>query len=621
MAKYVFDIESDGLLANVTTMHLLVCKNVETKELKHYLDGDLSWIELFNNAEEVIGQNIIAYDLLVLKKLFNYDLPDHTKVFDTLLYSQILNYNRFPNTRHNLETWGFYFGYPKLEFDDWSKYSEEMLEYCIRDVELTDKVYRQLDKEYQQYIGYNPKIQYYIEAEHYAAKWCAVAELEGFPFDIVKAKALFQTLENEMEKAYLALDSILGRRAVAVDMVKGEVAEKMPKWIKKGCYDSHTARWFDIDPWSGFEGEERLVEGPYCRVEFRELSINSSADMKLFLFRHGWEPTEFNTTIDKETGKKKQSSPKITEESLEFLGGNGKLYFDFMTVKSRYGILKSWIENTDENGRLHGSVMLIGTPSMRARHNVIVNVPSVDSPYGKEMRELFHSSNWTFIGADSAGNQARGLAHFLKDPVYIKTLLEGDIHQYNADALTAVLQEMGVNHTVPRGVAKRILYAFLFGASGQKLWSYVFGKLDSKQGSKLKKGFTSAVPGFEALITKLNDMYRKTSAKGDGYIPSIAGCKLYCDSPHKLLVYLLQATEKITCSTALMLTMQELKKAKIPYQPLVYYHDEIDFMVPPQYAEQAAAIAAKAFKEGPEMYGITIMDGTAKIGKNWAECH
>ena len=618
MSRYVFDIETNGLLLDAKTMYVLVAHNLDTGEVTHYLEGDLGWKEKFDEASELIGHNIIGYDLAVLKKLFNF-VPK-AKLIDTLLYSQILNYKRFTNG-HSLESWGKALGLSKIEFNDWSQYSEEMLIYCKRDVELNVKVYEILKKEYDLYVSKKPEMATYMEAEHYASQWIADAELNGFPFDYEAALELFERLEQEMNKAYEALDKILGIRVVPTDMVKGFVEIKKPKWTKAGFYDVHTARWFGVDPCSGYPGEERMIEGEYCRVEFKKLSIASSADVKLFLDRHGWVPTEYNFKIDKITGKKVKSSPKITEDSLELLGGHGKLYLDFMSARSRYSILKTWIEKSI-NGRLHGGAMNIGTPSMRARHNIIVNIPSVDAPWGKEMRSLFTSiPGWKFIGADSAGNQARGLAHYLGDKDFINTLLHDDIHQYNANILTKVLAEMGVEHTVPRSVAKRILYAFLFGASGSKLWSYVFGNLDPKNGNKLKAGFLTAVPGFKALLDRLDKIYGATSKSGDGYIPSIAGNRIYCDSFHKLLVYLLQSTEKITCSTALMLTVKELKEKQIPYQPLIYYHDEIDFMVPEEYAEQAAEIAQRAFKEGPELYGIKIMDGSSKIGLNWLECH
>lgn len=622
MSRYILDIEGDNLLRRVTKMWILAIKDIDTGKKTYWLEGDLGWQEVLNNATLLVGHNVLGYDFPTLEKLFGYKLPNKVKVHDTLIMSQILNYARFPGNRHSLEVWGESLGVPKGDFHDFSKYTPEMLEYCLQDLEVTLAVYRKLLKELEGVKAKSPNITTYIRAEHAVSKWCAQAELHGWPFNFKRAQELFAQMAAEKQKAYDAISPILGLKVIPVDKKGGVVESKSPKWTKQGFYNSHTANWFNIDPCSGFEGEERMVEGEFCRVTFEPLSLDSSNDVKTFLFRHGWEPTEYNWKMDPETREQIRMSPKITEDSLEAMQGNGKLYVDFLSTSSRYSILKTWLEETDENGNLHGECFTIGTPSMRARHSIIVNVPSVDAAWGPEMRELFGCKpGWKFIGADSAGNQARGLAHYLKSPEYIDLLLNGDIHQFNADVATKVLKEMGVNHVVPRNVAKRILYAFLFGASGGKLWGYIFGTQDKTKGNKFKKAFTKAVPGFQELLKKLENIYGSTQQFGMGYIPGIAGNRIYVDSFHKLLVYLLQACEKATCAAAVMLTMENLEKENIPYQPLIFYHDEIDFMVPEEFADRAAVIAKEAFKEGPKLFGITIMDGEAKIGLNWKECH
>jgi hypothetical protein len=70
-----------------------------------------------------------------------------------------------------------------------------------------------------------------------------------------------------------------------------------------------------------------------------------------------------------------------------------------------------------------------------------------------------------------------------------------------------------------------------------------------------------------------------------------------------------------------MLTMERLEAAGIPYQPCIMMHDEEDFLVPEEFAEQAAAIGKQAFIDGPKLFGVEIMDGEAKIGDNWYEVH
>jgi len=626
MSKWLFDIEANELLLKATKMWVIVGYNFTTKTYSHWLGDDPSWKDTFNNATHLIGHNICDYDIPLLWKLYGWKPPKKCKLQDTLLMSQTLNYKRFGAEGHSLEVWGKHLGFPKIEINDplfFTKYSPEMLVYCKNDVELNLKIYDVLLEEYKETVKKNPQFDVYLRSEHAAAKWGATAKLHGWPFDKENAYALFDTFTVEMEHAHQQLEGKLGYTCEPVDKKKGIVEVKSPKWVKSGAYDRHTANWFDVDPFSGYEGEERPIAGDYCRVQIRPLSLDSVNDVKVFLFRNGWVPTTWNYKKD-EKGKRtrERSSPKITEDSLEFLGGDGKLFTEFMSTKARYGILKTWLENIDEDDYLHGNMMTIGTPSMRATHSIIVNVPAVDKPWGKEMRALFKCKpGWKVIGCDSSGNQARGLAHYLGDKSYINTLLHGDIHQYNADKLTSILKIMGIKHVVPRPNAKRILYAFLFGASGGKLWSYIFGTIDEEKGSMLKKEFIKAVPGFKDLLDKLEKIYASTKKYGDGYIYSIAGNRLYVDSFHKLLVYLLQGAEKATCSTALMLTVERLEDENIPYIPLIYYHDEIDFMVPEEYSERAAAIGKQAFHDGPLLYGISIMEGGAKIGDNWRDVH
>ena len=667
MTKYVIDCETDGLLMEATRMHLLCAHELDSGIDYIFLGNDLRWMELFDKAELLIGHNIVGFDLFIWEKLFDYHLPKTCRVRDSLTMSQVLNYKRFGNKGHSIEAWGEYFNKPKKAHEDWTQFSPEMLERCQGDVAICKMAHDKLSEEFNELYKKNPQISGYLKAEQAVTRWVTRANLSGWPFAYEKAMDLYDILETEVQRAHSQISGILGIKCVAVDKKKGIAEVKKPRWVKTGFYDQHTANWFGVDICSGLEGEERLVEGPYCRVTFEPLSLDSVYDVKLFLYRHGWEPTEWNYKTDPITHRRVQTTPKIVEEDLKYLGEQGKLYAEYMIVRSRHAILKSWIEDAcivtpgedikvgDKNIRvlgsrikvleyedldlgklneydirLHGSCFTIGTPSMRARHQIIANVPVGEqnkdgtpvSIYGKEMRALFKClPGYKIIGADSAGNQARGLAYYLNSEEYTYILLNEDTHNHNANVATAALKTMGIDYTVTRAQAKKILYAFLFGASGAKLWLIIFGNRDQTQGNKFKTEFIKAVPGFKALIDKLENTYGKTRTYGEGYIYSLAGNRIYCDSFHKLLVYLLQACEKVTCSTSLMLTAERLEKAKIEYIPLLMYHDELDFMVKEEDVEEAVKISLGAFVDGPKMYGIEIMSGTAKVGDSWLDVH
>jgi len=623
MSKFIFDIETDNLLDKCSRCWIVYLKDIKTGEKHYFLEGDLGWQKMMSEATLLVGHNIIGFDLLALEKLFGWKPSVSTNIHDTLVMSQVLDYRRFGMEGHSLDAWGQHLGLEKISFHEFSHYSKEMLVYCERDVDLNHLVYDHLVKEAKRMIGLKESVSTYLKVEHAVARFCARAAYEGWPFDVHAAEELFTELTEKLESTEDELEKKLGVKVVPKDKVKDVVAVKKPKVTKSGCYDHHTAKWFDIDPESWLD-DDRLVEGEYCRVECLPLKLSSVHDVKIFLYRNGWEPTEWNLKRSPLDGSMEKTSPKITEDSLEFLGSDGKLYLDYLTIKSRHAIVRTWLENVDKEGRLHGDCFPIGTPSMRSRHRIIVNVPSTDSMYGVEMRKLFKADEgWKIVGCDSAGNQARGLAHYLKDEEFTDILINGDIHVYNAEKLTEVIQAMKIDYTVSRSQAKRILYAFLFGASGAKLWSYIFGNQNQKKGNQMKKGFTAAVPGFKNLLEKLDKIYSKTrqDSPTEGYIPSLAGIRIYVDSYHKLLVYLLQSAEKATCGAATMLMMQWLEEEEIPYKPCIFMHDEFQIMVPEEHAERALELGVKAFQDGPKLFGVEIMDGDGRIGDNWYETH
>ena len=148
---YVIDLETDGLLDTMTTIHCAVAKDFKTGQVYSYgPEGVEDFIYLINN-QTVIGHNIISFDLPALQRFFHFET---TMEIDTLVMSRLLNPDRerpqgLPQRvgPHSLEAWGMRLGFPKGDFKEFEEYSEDMLEYCIRDVEVTDKVYRELLKE------------------------------------------------------------------------------------------------------------------------------------------------------------------------------------------------------------------------------------------------------------------------------------------------------------------------------------------------------------------------------------------------------------------------------------------------------------------------------------------
>ncbi len=187
MRKIVFDIEADGLLPSASRMWVLHAIDVDTQESYTFLEGDLGWKKLIDSCDVLIGHNITGFDIPLLEKLFNYKVDRKIKIRDTLIMSQILDYKRFPEG-HSLEAWGSFLGYPKIKFDDFSKCTPEMIEYCAKDTEIAVRIYKTLLPELKEGMRFKQELLTYIEAEQYANEWTSKAEMYGWPFDVAKAE-------------------------------------------------------------------------------------------------------------------------------------------------------------------------------------------------------------------------------------------------------------------------------------------------------------------------------------------------------------------------------------------------------------------------------------------------
>ena len=158
----VFDLESNGLLNDVTRIHCIAIYDSTTDEIETYNDeknNKYSITEGINRllvADTLVGHNAINFDLAVLGKLYNYFTP-RARIVDTLLLSRLYHpdiwdidqrkqWKDMPLQlwgRHSLAAYGYRLGEYKGDFgktSDWSEWSQEMEDYCAQDVEVTKKL-------------------------------------------------------------------------------------------------------------------------------------------------------------------------------------------------------------------------------------------------------------------------------------------------------------------------------------------------------------------------------------------------------------------------------------------------------------------------------------------------
>src|SRR6056300_28680 len=605
--KIIYDIETDGLIDTVNNIWIAVTKNIETNEIVTFSDYDpdskpLNELILYlNKAKVIIGHNIIAYDNVVLNKILNWK-PKNIKFIDTMLLSQLNNFRR--EGKHSLGNFGKIIGDQKGDSPDFTKYSKDMKTYAIQDVNLNHKVYNYVVKEANELVKKRPNYKKALQTEHSIAEICANQVMNKWKFNTPLAKKHYEYLTNEMKIIEDEINPTLKPRKVMIDK-----DPKMARYLQNGNFSIVTCKMLskylgkEIKPTDTHLWEPNKT---FQRYEMIEADLGNMEQVRAMLLENGWKPSQFTP----------KGEPKITEDTLHTIEGDiGQKVLKYYQLRSRHSVLKGWIELAElNNDRVYVEAFNIGTPTFRQRHSKIVNVPSVNAFFGKEMRELFMADDdKVMVGCDSSGNQIRALCHYLNNKDVNNHVLNGDIHQHNADTIG-----------VSRPLAKGLLYATIFGAGFAKLGKMVTGVEDLQKGKEVKEKLYSALPGLKELLKRLNTFFYTTQNKNSlGFIPALDGRKIYAESSFKLLNYLLQSFEAITVKNAVVNAFKMFKDENIEVDMLGLIHDEVQLQTKPENIKRVKEILSYSFGDfiTKELNLNIQMAGDAKEGKTWYETH
>lgn len=456
MKTIVIDIESDGLLNEITKIHCIACKDVisgeEVQFTPHSLDD---FTEYINTIQCIVGHNLVGFDIPAIKKILGVDLSG-LKIIDTLILSKLLNPDR---PAHSLDWWGLELGNKKIDFHEWEHFTQEMLEYCIQDVRLNLDVYNILKKEAGTWDWSKA---YALELE--VAKIMQRQEEHGVKFDIEKAEKYHKQLNVFMKEIEEKVEPLLPPRRIPESKLRYPPKKKFKK---DGSPSALAERYFgDLL----FEGDEEHYGGGWyvstggdaIALENFDQPLNTHEPMTLanqeslkeWLLEEGWEPTIWNMRKNKETGRKEKTSPKFQDSQKNLCPNLMKLgeKVDFirdvttwLSYRNRRNVILSnngtgWLANDRlrKDQRLSASADTIGTNTGRFAHRVVANVPRVTSLFGSEMRSLFTVDDDCYlVGWDASGLESRIEGHYTykyDNGEYASELLDGDIHSKNADA-------------------------------------------------------------------------------------------------------------------------------------------------------------------------------------------
>ncbi len=572
----VFDIETDDLKA--TKVWCIVAQDLDTKKIYRYRPDEIEkGLKFLSKADKLVGHNIIGFDLPVLKKLHNFTFDG--KVVDTLVLSRLFNPVR--EGGHSLEAWGSSLGIEKIEFEDFTTYSEDMLSYCVQDVKVNTRIYQNLILTSKDFSKDSMRL------EHDVAPIIKTQEINGFCFDEVHASMLLAKLRERIGNIENEVKKVFKPRMLDVKLVT-------PSMKKDGTLSKRGLRPNEYDTIIKTQNYE-----PFYRKELQEFNLGSRKQIGEYLIDFGWKPKKFTPT----------GQPIVDELTLFAIDNipQAKLIAEYLLIQKRIAQIDSWVEAMEEDGRVHGFVIPNGTITGRMTHRNpnMAQVPSIHSPYGQECRACWTvEKGYKLLGVDASQLELRLLSHYMNDEDYIKNVTTGDIHETNRKLA-------GLN---TRDEAKTFIYAFIYGAGDKKIGSVVGG--NSKDGERLRISFLNNIPALKKLRTSVS------RAASKGWIKGLDGRKLFIRTQHGALNTLLQGAGAIFMKKALILLDKWANCNNLDYKFVANIHDEWQIEVKEEQAEFLGEMAVKSMIEAGKLLNLRCaMTGEYKIGDNWSETH
>jgi len=139
--RIVLDIETNLFPDKIWCV---VARDIDTNQV-HIWQNFVGLQNFLDRAEQIIAHNGIFFDVPVLKNLWKITIAEE-KIVDTLVMSRL--YNPQLDGGHSLSEWGKRIGFFKSSFESFNGgLTQEMLDYCIQDTLVTQKLYEHLTKE------------------------------------------------------------------------------------------------------------------------------------------------------------------------------------------------------------------------------------------------------------------------------------------------------------------------------------------------------------------------------------------------------------------------------------------------------------------------------------------
>ena len=413
----------------------------------------------------------------------------------------------------------------------------------------------------------------WVELETEVARILTQQELHGWSFDERSAWELAQTLRAELQETE---ELLLNRHPYVAGTV--------------------------FTPKRNNRTQGYVAGAPFTKLRDTNLSSRDHIAWILQTF-HGWNPTQMTTT-----GK-----PIIDETILTEIGTSTALAFlRILTITKMLGMISEGVNAWQKlvtKSRIHHHCS-VTTSTFRCSHRNpnLAQVPSDD-----RFRQLFiPTPGQVMVGADLSSVELRCLSHYLSKydgGRYAEILLNGDIHQVNAD-------KIGIS----RKQVKTVTYAMLYGAGNLKIGLTYDKQLPEnkakKKGKEIREAYVEAIDGLGDLLTAIKQ------ASERGYVCAIDGRRIPVDSSHKALNYLLQGTAAVLAKRWMVINDQTIKETNLCASQLGFIHDEIQFECAKEHSTDLCTSLVFSAQAAGEYYKFRCpIAAEANQGNNWAETH
>jgi len=434
-----------------------------------------------------------------------------------------------------------------------------------------------------------PPLPEWLSLEHQVAQILTEQEQHGWYFDEIAARQLESTLRREYEDTCKVLRD-------RHPYVEGERFTPRRANRTKG-YHAGTGKSIKV------LHHNNLVEIEECSMtKLKELNPTSRDHISWILQTHyGWTPSSLT----------KSGKAVIDEIVLKDIGSDIALAFlKLLDLTKQLGMISegvnAWQKLVTTSSRIHHHCS-VATSTFRCAHRKpnLAQVPS-----DERFRKLFTASpRLIMCAADLSGIELRMLSHYLArydKGRYAEILLNGDIHQTNAD-------KIGITRTQ----VKTVTYAFLYGCGDIKL-GHTYDKQLSEdkartKGKEIRKAYIAAIPGLKELLEGVH------KASERGYLMGIDKRRIPVDSKHKSLNYLLQGSSAILAKKWMALTYENLPQTA---RQLAFIHDELQYEVEPKDLEDLKFLLELTAMQAGEFYSLRCpIAAESKSGANWAETH